>query len=88
MPAYGKPIYFGGHLILHPMTVRMTRNGKVAHLFVNYVNGATNGYPISFCDLVTDHRQKWREDHNKVLPLCNRCGRGFHKVRRRWRGLP
>ena len=74
-------------LPMNAVTIRRTKNGKVAHLFVTFVDGAMSGYPVSFCDRVTRYDEKWTEAPD--LTLCNRCGRAFRKEKRKlWKGEP
>jgi len=77
-----------GRLVMDMVTERRTLKGKHAvHLFVGFVNGAISGHPVSFCGIITEHTQKW-EAADGQSPLCNHCGRAFHKDRKLWEGLP
>jgi len=88
-----EPDWFDDRIVLNPVTVRKTRhNGKVAHLFVEYTNGAISDHARSFCDIT-----QWPNTRNAYsnwadaapgVPLCNHCGRAFHKRRKNWRGQP
>lgn len=80
-------VYDPGRIELQAVTVRRTRNGKVAHLFLDYTNGVISGFPMSFCDMMDRLDKKWK-DADPTLPLCNRCGRAFHKERKQWKGEP
>jgi hypothetical protein len=79
---------------LKAITVRKTKDAKVAHLFVDYTNGAVSGHAVSFCGIgqwpdSKNAYKNWRltVDSDK-LPLCNHCGRAFHEERKGWKGLP
>lgn len=92
-----QPHFFGGGFALQRATTRRTRNGKVAHILTYYTNGATNSVQQPWCYLddwlagkpvqLLGERDKWR-DAPDGLPLCNRCGRAFHRERRDWVGTP
>ena len=96
MAKYKMPQHFGGLLFLRPITVRRTRDNKVAHLFVDYENGAISGVPRSFCGVVAWPKNSywpnkghlWTDVGKDTLPLCNQCGRAFHKEHRDWNGTP
>lgn len=88
-----EPHWPGGAFPLNAVTVRKTRNGKVAHLFQDYINGAVSGFARSFCYSIT----QWPEGKNRSanwsvapegIPLCNHCGRAFRKDRKNWIGTP
>lgn len=81
------PLIVSDKIILWPVTFRGTRNNKVSHLFVEYVNGAVSGYPVSFCGQLMEPLEAWKRS-DKKLPLCNHCGREFHKKHRDWDGVP
>ena len=79
---------------LDAITVRKSRIAKptVAHLFQEYTNGAISGHPMSFCRIVQwpnskNAYDKW-QDADPSTPLCNQCGRAFHKKRKEWIGDP
>ena len=74
-------------------TVRRTRDNKVAHLFIDFENGAASGYKLALCNRgdtywtgVSDYAGKWTDAPN--LKLCNNCAREFHKKRKQWIGEP
>ncbi len=77
---------------LDAVTVRKTRNGRVAHLFQDYTNGAISGHAMSFCRIIQwpDSKNRWTNWSVAPadLPLCNHCGRVFHRERKNWRGSP
>lgn len=88
-----EPHWPGGAFPLNVVTVRKTRTGKVAHLFVDYTNGAISGHKVSFCGIgqwpgTRNAWDKWSDASPADMPLCNHCGRAFHRDRRSWRGTP
>lgn len=89
-----EPHWPGNAFPLDAITVRKSRiaNGRVAHLFVEYTNGAISGHKASFCNIIQwpDSKNafdKW-QDADPSTPLCNHCGRAFHKERKDWVGQP
>lgn len=87
-----EPHWPDGAFPLEAVTVRKTRNGNVAHLFIEYTNGAVSGFASSFCGIVqwpdTKNRYANWSDADSKLPLCNNCGRAFHAERKDWKGEP
>jgi hypothetical protein len=79
---------------LQAITVHKTKDNKVAHLFVDYIDGAISGHAVSFCGLVqwpgskNDYKNWWFTIDAGRVPLCNHCGRAFHEERKNWKGLP
>ncbi len=94
MASSKQPCWIGPYA-LNAVTVRKVRTGegkKTAHLFVKFTNGATNGHAVSCCGILQkpgtrNEYKNWSEAAPGV-PLCNHCGRGFHKDRKSWIGLP
>jgi hypothetical protein len=89
-----EPHWPGNAFPLNAITVRKSRIAKprVAHLFVEYTNGAVSGHAISFCGVYTwpntkNAAENWQEADSST-PLCNHCGRSFHRERKDWVGEP
>lgn len=78
------------------VTVRMTRDGKIAHLFTDFLNASVNGYRIAYCNLDgwTDTGLSTKKGKWTVAPemkLCNNCMRAWrldNRKYREWRGEP
>ena len=88
-----EPHWPGGAFPLNAHTVRRARyvkgNIRVTHLFVDYTNGGVSGFPMSFCGIISRTEDHWGYQRAiDKLPLCNQCGRAFHKERKQWRGRP
>lgn len=89
-----RPHWPGDAFPLDAITVRRsrTKNKRVSHLFVDFVNGAMSGYKVSFCGIVQwpGTKNAWHlwQDAEPSTPLCNHCGRAFHAERREWVGEP
>lgn len=95
MASSREPHWPGGAFPLDAITVRksrITQGGRVAHLFVEYVNGAISGHAMSFCGIhqwpnTKNAYDKWQVAESST-PLCNQCGRAFHADRKQWVGEP
>lgn len=88
-----RPYWFGGTFALNAVTIKKTRKGtRTAHLFVEFIDGAVNGHAVAFCGIVqwpdTKNAYKNWEEAVPGTPLCNHCGRKFHKEHRYWVGGP
>lgn len=97
------PDDFGGtnyaSLLLWPATRRRTRDGRTAHLFIAYSNGAVSGIPLPLCDpwpckwSLPARPVKWQDCDDASAKLCNNCARAFRLYRKRrtggkWAGEP